>query len=168
MENNYLEDNYKVLTFHLGSRLYTVSVPQLLEVIRPVKLFPVDKSKAYILGMMNYHGTAVPVLALRRLLDGDRETPDSEQVWLAVAAGKVTLCLGVDRLGRFCRVTRENIDDVPLLVKNRETDYIRQYVKLEDELVPIIDAPKLLAHKKAEIEALISAADMPSQGDCHL
>lgn len=146
-----MKQNHKALTFYLKNRIYAVSVTQLLEVVRPVKIFIVNKSELYVLGMMSYHGVAVPVLDLKNLLGIETTAPERTPTWLAVKIDDFKTCLSVDRVGRFYRLSHQDIDDVPLLVRNRETEYIRHYFKLQQGLVPVIDVQKLLAHKKADL-----------------
>jgi len=127
-----VEVNAKVLTFQLDERLYAVSVAGLLEVVRPVTLYPVNKAEPYVLGMINYHGVSTPVLDLKRFL-------------------------ALDETARVEPIAPENLDAVPVLIRNENTDYIKQYLRFGQEVVPLIDLQELLVHKMTEIETLMAS-----------
>ncbi|MBM9614119.1 purine-binding chemotaxis protein CheW [Desulfobulbus rhabdoformis] len=152
-----VEVNAKVLTFQLDERLYAVPVAELLEVVRPVTLYPVNKAEPYVLGMINYHGVSTPVLDVKRLLALDETARVEPQAWLAVRAENMLVCLCVDQLSQLYRIAPENLDAVPVLIRNENTDYIKQYLRLGQEVVPLIDLQELLVHKMTEIETLMAS-----------
>jgi len=58
------------LLFELSGKPYSIDVSQVLEVLPVVPLEPVTGSPEYMNGLLQYRGSAVPVIDLRRLIAG--------------------------------------------------------------------------------------------------
>lgn len=59
-----------VLLFYLGDTLYTMKCDRIREIAPMVRLKPVPHSPDYMAGLFNYRGSVVPVIDLRRLIQG--------------------------------------------------------------------------------------------------
>ena len=59
-----------VLLFHLGNVMYTMKCDRIREVAPIVKLKEVPHAPVYVAGLFNYRGVIVPVIDLRRLIQG--------------------------------------------------------------------------------------------------
>ncbi len=59
-----------VLLFHLGDIMYTMKCDRVREVAPIVKLKEVPHAPVYVAGLFNYRGVIVPVIDLRRLIQG--------------------------------------------------------------------------------------------------
>ncbi len=59
-----------VLLFHLGNIMYTMKCDRIREVAPIVKLKEVPHAPVYVAGLFNYRGVIVPVIDLRRLIQG--------------------------------------------------------------------------------------------------
>ncbi|MFP4085935.1 MAG: chemotaxis protein CheW [Desulfobacteraceae bacterium] len=59
-----------VLLFYLGDTMYTMRCDKVREVAPVVKLKEVPHTPDYFAGLFNYRGTIVPVIDLRRLIQG--------------------------------------------------------------------------------------------------
>ncbi len=59
-----------VLLFYLGDTMYTMKCDRVREVAPIVKLKAVPHAPDYVSGLFNYRGVIVPVIDLRRLIQG--------------------------------------------------------------------------------------------------
>ena len=59
-----------VLLFYLGNTMYTMKCEKVREVAPMVKLKEVPHAPDYFAGLFNYRGVIVPVIDLRRLIQG--------------------------------------------------------------------------------------------------
>src|SRR4051812_22260191 len=62
------EDVINLLCLKIDSQQYALYLPVVSEIIRMVKLSPLSGAPAAISGLLNLHGTIIPVLDLRLLL----------------------------------------------------------------------------------------------------
>ncbi|HKI50021.1 MAG TPA: chemotaxis protein CheW [Desulfobacteria bacterium] len=60
-----------VLLFYLGDTMYTMKCDRVREVAPIVKLKEVPHAPDYVAGLFNYRGVIVPVIDLRRLIQGE-------------------------------------------------------------------------------------------------
>lgn len=145
----------KVLTFFLNDELYAVSIMEIIEVVRPVKLRQIRRAKDYVLGVINYHEMTTIVLDLKDLLSMAAGHRGDNGVWLAVRNRESQVCLCVDRLSGFQRPIPEMMDETPVLARGQQTEYIAYFFKTDTELIPVINIHKLLEDKTKELEELI-------------
>ena len=57
-----------VCAFWVGDAVYGIDVARVEEILPRVVPLPVDQAPAYVEGVVHVHGTAVPIVDLRRLL----------------------------------------------------------------------------------------------------
>lgn len=60
-----------LLVFHAGGARYGLEASGIIEVIPAAALRPAPRTDGHVAGLLNYHGTIVPVLDLTALLTGD-------------------------------------------------------------------------------------------------
>lgn len=59
-----------LLSFHIGTQQYAVSVKQIIEILPLTSLEPVSRAPVYVAGLLNYRGSSVPVINLCQLTKG--------------------------------------------------------------------------------------------------
>ena len=73
MENTIEKDpSIHLVTFQLGTQVYALPIEPIQQVIEMVTITPVPQVRASVEGVINYHGTTVPVVNLREHLGMSR------------------------------------------------------------------------------------------------
>ena len=57
-----------LVTFRLGSQIYALPIDPIQQVIEMVAITPIPQVRSSVEGVINFHGTTVPVVSLRELL----------------------------------------------------------------------------------------------------
>jgi len=69
MENPIEKDTlYHLVTFRLGRQVYALPIEPIQQIIEMVTITPVPQVRSSVEGVINYHGTTVPVVNLREHL----------------------------------------------------------------------------------------------------
>jgi chemotaxis-related protein WspB len=59
-----------MLLFQVGDQQYAMKSDHIQEILPCIDLHPIDSPRPAIAGLMNYHGTMIPVLDLNQLMKG--------------------------------------------------------------------------------------------------
>jgi chemotaxis signal transduction protein len=137
------------VVFRLGTRTMAIALSAVSEIARPPKVTRLPHVPAWVLGIANLRGDIVSMLDLEGFLSGKPGKSSHEQRMLALrpAGDEVRTAVlvdGVDGIqafedARIARVTRGYDAEV--------APYARGLYQLEDELVVVLDADRLLQSK---------------------
>jgi chemotaxis signal transduction protein len=137
------------VVFRLGSRTMAIPLAAVSEIARPPKVTRLPHVPAWVLGIANLRGDIVSMLDLEGFFSGKAGKSSHEQRMLALrpAGDEVRTAVlvdGVDGIqafedARIARVTRGYDAEV--------APYARGLYQLEDDLVVIVDADRLLQSK---------------------
>ena len=107
------EDGIALLSFVLAGQTYALPLEEIDEVLAlPERLAAIAASDTAAIGVLDFRGRLLPVVALRRLL-GLPEAATPEAWIVAVRIGDALVGLAVDRLQAVLRVPRWAIDLAP-------------------------------------------------------
>lgn len=135
-------DTVRLVVFKLDEMRYAINLSTVERVIRAVEITPLPKSPDIVLGVINLHGTIIPVLNVRRRfrLPG-RDLLPSDQIVIARSARR-DLGLIVDAVAGVVEFSAGEItaskDIVPGIL------YLEGVVRLEGDIVFIHDIDKFL------------------------
>jgi chemotaxis signal transduction protein len=137
------------VVFRLGARVMAVPLSAVSEIARPPKVTRLPHVPAWVLGIANLRGDIVSMLDLEGFFSGKAGKSSHEQRMLALrpAGDEVRTAVLVDSVdgikafedARVARVTRGYDAEV--------APYARGLYQLEDDLVVLIDADRLLQSK---------------------
>ena len=137
------------VVFHLGSRTMAIPLAAVSEIARPPKVTRLPHVPAWVLGIANLRGDIVSMLDLEGFLSGKVGKSSHEQRMLALrpAGDEVRTAVLVDSVdgiqafedARIARVTRGYDAEV--------APYARGLYQVEDDLVVVLDADRLLQSK---------------------
>jgi chemotaxis signal transduction protein len=137
------------VVFHLGSRTMAIPLAAVSEIARPPKVTRLPHVPAWVLGIANLRGDIVSMLDLEGFLSGKVGKSSHEQRMLALrpVGDEVRTAVLVDSVdgiqafedARIARVTRGYDAEV--------APYARGLYQVEDDLVVVLDADRLLQSK---------------------
>jgi purine-binding chemotaxis protein CheW len=146
-----------LLTFEVAERRYALPAEFLLEVVRAVTIAPLPKAPSIIEGVINYRGTLVPVVGVRRRLDLDSIPLSPEQHLLIVQAGPRTVALRVDQALDLVMVPKDVVERADKIAPGAE--YVAGLARLPDGLLIIQDLKRFLSMDEArQLAAAMSEA----------
>ena len=136
--------------FRLADQEYAFRIAQIQEIVIPDRITVMPQVPNYVEGVSNLRGTIIPMINLRRLFDMDAKTRDEETRTIVVNVGTRTIGCTVDAVTQVIRVSPENIQPAPDMVKSDGAAYIAGFAKLENRLIILLEIDELLDPTKLE------------------
>ena len=149
----------EVLVFEVGGQRYGVPAAAVLEIVRAVAVVPLPGAPAVIEGIINFRGSVVPVLDVRRRLRLPGRPLEHTDHFIVARAGPRRVALRVDRAVALARLEAAAVEEAKGAVPGVE--YVAWVAKLPDDLVLVHDLETFLSRAEGEV---LDAALAPAQG----
>ena len=141
------------ITFRLGDELFAVNVAQVREVLDLTQITKVPTAPAYMRGVVNVRGSAIPVVDLRRRfgLPPGTETVNTRILVLELAIDGESAVLGgiADSVHEVIELEPGQINPPPTIAMRWRSEFIQGMGKRGDEFIILLD-----------INAVFSANDL--------
>lgn len=133
----------RFLIFTLRGDRFAMNASDLSEVMEPPPTFPIPKAPKTFLGIMNFHGSPIPILDLASFLYGD---PPKSTGRILILDHKIgSLALRIDTVERI-------ISDIRgLQILQEEGSYVRQSILFNTEKIPLIALDILMTELENEL-----------------
>jgi chemotaxis-related protein WspB len=136
-----------VLVFYLGEVMYIIKYERVREVSPMVLLKPIPRMPDYFAGFFNYRGMLVPVIDLRRLIQGDpcRMRLSTRIILVDYENGEgksQVLGLMAERVTEAVRKPKENF--VSAGINFDEAPYLNEFIMENNSMIQCIDLDKLV------------------------
>ena len=144
----------KYLTFLIGKEEFGVAVLKVREIMGILDITVVPQTPAYLKGVINLRGKAIPVVDLR--LKFGLSSIDYTQrtciivVQLQGASGSLLMGIVVDEVSEVLTLTSSDIEDTPDFGANVETRYILGMAKVKDKVKILLDINEVLTTREIE------------------
>lgn len=137
------------ITFKLGDELFAINVAQVREVLELPLITKVPTSPAYMRGVVNVRGKAIPVVDLRLKfgLPSASDTVNSRIVVLELDLdGESTVVGGIaDSVHEVIELEPEQINPPPRIAMRWRTELIQGMGRRGDEFIIILDINRVFA-----------------------
>ncbi|MBC7961068.1 MAG: purine-binding chemotaxis protein CheW [Vallitaleaceae bacterium] len=140
----------KVLTFYLCESLLGIDVTLVKEINRNVDFSAVPGSQPYIVGFLNMRGQVVTLFNLAHLIHLESNHVEAGHTCIILKAPKDPDQVGflIDHPGDVIDIDTEECETPPANVGGVEGEYISSIVKLDKELLIIIDPKKIFKDQR--------------------
>jgi len=133
----------RFLIFTLHGDRYAMNVSDLAEVMETPPTFPIPKAPKSFLGVMNFHGSPIPVLDLASFLHGE---PPKNSGRILILDHKIgSLALRIDTVERIVSDIRG------LQIQQEEGSYVRQSILFNTEKIPLFALDILITELENEV-----------------
>ncbi len=148
------------ITFRLGDELFAINVSQVREVLELTQITKVPTAPAYMRGVVNVRGSAIPVVDLRMKFGLPRvtDTVNTRVVVLELDIdGEETVLGGIaDSVHEVIEFENSDIKPPPTIAMRWRSEFIRGMGKRGDQFVIILDIDAIFSSDEL---ALIGASD---------
>jgi purine-binding chemotaxis protein CheW len=169
MTENHSNRSDTYLTFYLDEELFGLNIDSVREVLEFTSITKVPRTAAYMRGVINVRGHAVPVLDLRRKfgLEEVEQTVDTCIIIVEVDIDGESCIMGalVDGVQEVLDIPPESIEDPPKLGNSIDMRFIQGLGKLEEQFVILLDIQSVFSMEELQQagEASRSAQSQPSE-----
>ena len=152
-------DSMQLISFMLGDETYGIEITKIREIIRIGQITQVPETPHYIKGLINLRSTVIPVIDLRtRFGLAEGELTDEGRI-VVLNVGDRTIGIIVDAVSEVLRVTGDQISEAPPTVTSLGNEYMTGLVRLEEQLLILLDVDKLFGEQRlAEMDEAAGAA----------
>jgi purine-binding chemotaxis protein CheW len=161
--NNTLENNLsevhgtmQLVSFQLAKEVYGIEITKVREIILISEITKIPQTPHYVKGLINLRSSVIPVIDLRALFGlPEGELTDESRIMVLQAGGK-TIGIMVDAVSEVLRVKNDQIAPPPPTIANLGKEYITGLVKLDKQLLILLDIDRILGNE--ETDEMLSAA----------
>lgn len=156
-ETSEMSGTMQIVSFHLADEVFGVAITKVREIILMCDITQVPQTPSCVKGLIDLRSTVIPVIDLRSLfglLESDHG-PDSRII--VVQVGIRTVGIIVDGVDEVLRISNNEIAPPPATVSGLGNEYLEGLVRLEDQLLILLDIDKVLGGESQTLDAAISA-----------
>jgi purine-binding chemotaxis protein CheW len=134
----------QLVSFHLDKEVYGIEITKVREIILITEITRIPQTSHYVKGLINLRSTVIPVIDLRSLFGlHEGEMTDESRIMVLQACGK-TIGIIVDAVSEVLRIKRDDIAPPPPTVSGLGREYLTGLVRLEKQLLILLDIDKIL------------------------
>lgn len=156
-------ESCQYMTFKLGDELFAINVSEVREVLEVLQITKVPTAPAYVRGVVNVRGLAIPVvdLRLRFGLSSISDTVNTRIIVMELTIDGESAVIGglADSVHEVIELEQGNINPPPRMAMCWRTDFILGMGKRGDEFIIIIDVNAVFSSEEL---LAVSAASVPS------
>ena len=142
-------DSMQLVSFKLGDETYGIEITKIREIILMGQITQVPETPHYIKGLINLRSTVIPVIDLRaRFGLPENELTDESRI-MVLNVGSRTIGIVVDAVSEVLRVSQEQVSPAPPTVSSLGNEYMTGLVRLEEQLLILLDVDRLFGEEEA-------------------
>jgi purine-binding chemotaxis protein CheW len=137
----------KVLTFKLCGGLFGIDITLIKEINRNIEFTPIPGSPPHIVGLFNMRGQIVTLFNLGRLMDYKEENKNSLSTCIIMKSkpnNPNQVGFLIDGTGDVIDIDTGQIEAPPSNLCTIDGEYIQGIVKLQDNLLMLLNLNKIL------------------------
>jgi len=143
----------QLVSFHLADETYGIEITKIREIILMGEITRIPQTPHYVKGLINLRSTVIPVIDLRaRFGLAENELTDESRI-MVLNVGTRTIGIIVDAVSEVLRVTNDQIAPAPPTVASLGNEYLNGLVKLDDQLLILLDIEKILGEEAETLHA---------------
>jgi purine-binding chemotaxis protein CheW len=146
----------RLLTFELDQQRFGLPMADVREVVRVAAFAPLPKAPQVIEGVLNFRGTAVPVLDIRARFSLPPRAVRTSDHLVVAQAGKRIAAIRVDRVSDLIEAAARDIEDATSVTPH--SGIVSGVLKLPGDIILIHDLARFLtAAEAADLDRSLEA-----------
>jgi len=158
-ENGFAENHgtMQLVSFRLGQELYGIEITKVREIILITEITRIPETPGFVKGLINLRSSVIPIIDLRtRFGLPEGALTDESRIMVVHVRGK-TIGIIVDSVSEVLRIKRDQIAPPPPTVAGIGHEYLTGLVKLEQQLLILLDLDHLLGEEAQEALEAVAA-----------
>lgn len=145
----------KYLTFSLMGEEYGVGILKVKEILGMMPITPIPQTLPYLKGVINLRGKITPVVDLRVKFGFPEKEYTPETCIIVVETQGIVMGIIVDTVLEVLDISQANLEPVPPLGRQIQTDFFLGIAKVGEALELLLDIDRILTG--GELETLETA-----------
>ncbi len=151
-------DEVQLVRFRLGGGDFAFNVFEVERILRYEKPAPLPNAPTFLEGVLQYAGTVVPVIDLRKRIGLDAPVRDETRT-VIIESERGRIGVVVDAVVEVLKVDAARITRPPELVRGLAASYIHGIIPLDHRTIVILAAVRLLTStEQLALESLTAEA----------
>jgi purine-binding chemotaxis protein CheW len=147
----------KQAVFMLGEAGYSLDIIDVIGIEKVTTLNTVSSLPKNFKGVIILRGDKIPVYSLRRKFHLDDIDTDDETRHIISMVDGIKIAFEVDKMTEIVQVEEDQLNDVPTIVKEEDTSYMKSIIKVNDRLVIVLNPNGVLsADELNKVKAVIN------------
>lgn len=138
----------KQAVFQVNGEDYGLDIAQISTVEKELDIIKAENMPANIKGKVKLRGKEIPVYSLRRKFGIPEKEADRDSRYLITYAGDVEIAIEADHVKGLKDFDQSDLFDVPEVLKNDDTSYIKNIAYSDGDSILILDSEKLLSDEE--------------------
>jgi purine-binding chemotaxis protein CheW len=135
----------KIVTFRLGEDLFAAGVTEVERVLRYERPRQIPNVPGWVLGVIDYGKSLVPVIDLRRRFELEPREATSSTRTVILHVGESQMAIVVDAVLEVTPLDRASVAEPPPFFRGLAAEYLRGLLRRDGNLVILIDVERLLS-----------------------
>jgi purine-binding chemotaxis protein CheW len=140
----------RVLSFSLGTEHYCINITDAKEVFKPASITRIPNTPAFIVGITNLHGAAIPLVDVRYFLGLQQKEGLAGTKVIVTDVGHDIVGVMVDDVDEALDIEEASIQPPLATIKGKLADFTKGQVQLGDEIVVLLELKKILNCEEIE------------------
>lgn len=140
----------QLVTFRLADETYGIEITKVREIILMGEITQIPQAAHYVKGLINLRSTVIPVIDLRAKFGLAESDLTDESRIMVINVSNNTIGIIVDEVKEVLRIRRDQIAPPPPTVASLGREYLQGLVKLDDQLLILLDIERLLGAEQID------------------
>lgn len=141
----------QLVVFGLGKEEYGVEITQVQEIVRLQEITKLPDTPYFVEGVVNLRGKVIPLIDLKKRFGLEVNERNTDNRIIVVNVNNNTVGVIVDYVSEVLRLSEDNIEPPPQIVKGIDKEYLRGIGKVDNRLLILLDLDKILSHEEQDL-----------------
>ena len=148
--------NTKQAIFSLGDYEYGFNINDVSIIEEAIPIEPAANLPKNLKGIIHLRGDVIPVYSLRRKFGLDEIPTNDETRFIITNSDDMLIAYEVDQMNEIVEPEQDQVFEVPSIIMNKDTTYMKSVTNVEGRLVVIMDHNLIMTEdEKAKVKSSI-------------
>jgi purine-binding chemotaxis protein CheW len=134
----------KQAVFLLGKEEFSFDITEVITIEKGITVEPVTGLPVNFKGMMNLRGDLIPVYSLRSKFGLEDIEQSVDTRYIITDSNGIHTAYEVDKMLEIAEIDVNQINEVPSVLKSKDTSYVKSVTNVQGQLVIMLDSDGIL------------------------
>jgi purine-binding chemotaxis protein CheW len=139
------------VVFKLGEERFCVDISNVSGITEYREITGVPNAPVYIEGVVNLRGDIIPVVNLKKRFNITATELSEETRIVNINFSGKDIGFLVDEASQVLRITSDNIDPAPDIIKGKNGEYIAGIAKIDNQIAIVLDLEHIFNEEEREL-----------------